>query len=64
MSAKTILTRYGLSKCSGVPKEELRQHLADVAFGDRLTITDKELDEVVFSITGEKPNKGRRRAKK
>ncbi len=64
MSAKTILMRYGQSRCSGVPKEELRQHLADVASRDRLMVTRRELDEVVFSITGEKPNKGRRRAKK
>ncbi len=60
MSAKTIIERYvRRGSCPDVPKEELRRHLAGVASRDQLKITDRELDEVVFSITGEKPKRGR-----
>lgn len=65
MSVKKILIQYvRRGHVAKIPKEELHQHLAGVASRDNLKITEKELDDVVFEITGEKnPASGKKPTK-
>lgn len=64
MGAKSIIARYVERNRPTLPsnQEELRQHLAAVASGANLNLTEKELDELVQKTeTGDgKPDKVRK----